>query len=36
MELYEILDIQRAINTALAWRPVKLTFSVNCEIVKQY
>lgn len=34
MELYEILDIQRAINNALAWRPVKLTFSVNCEIVK--
>lgn len=36
MELCEILDIQRAINNALAWRPVKLTFSVNCEIVKQY
>lgn len=36
MELFEILDIERAINNALAWRPVKFTLSVNCEIVKQY
>ena len=36
MELFKILDIERAINNALAWRPVKFTLSVNCEIVKQY